>query len=498
MDSRTRALALALTAVLLVACSTASPSLSPSSTASVAPHSVEPTPISAADLAHAVVQVLMIVDGEIIGTGSGTIIDPGGLILTNAHVATPSDIELTDLQIAVTAASDQPAEPTYTAEVLAADTVLDLALLQISATLDGSAVPDDLPFVTIGDSDVLDIGDDISILGYPGIGGDTITFTSGQVSGFTGDAVLGDRAWIKTDATIAGGNSGGLAANEQGEIIGIPTRSGTTSDIVDCRVIVDTNRDGVIDEQDSCVPLGGFINGLRPIALAVEMINAVQNGVAYEPIGGLPEPGASTEPGGYDTSGVAFDRTVFASAVTETDEPVDDVIWLPSGVVEVCATWAYEGMEAGMSWEAIWSVDGEVDEDFSFFQQTWALDPAGAFWVCVSNEDGLASGIYDVALNIEGEFFRGGFVAIGDELAPVTLELVNESELTICYLFVSPIVAGSWGPDRLGEDTLQPGASVSFEVPAGIYDMLGQDCDDGALLDETDVDITTDTTWTYS
>ena len=504
MVSPGRALITLLTAAVLAGCGTASPSATSSSLASTAPQSVAPTPISAADLAHAVVQVLMIVDGQIIGTGSGTIIDPSGLVLTNAHVATPSDIELTDLQIAVTAASDQPAEPTYTAEVVAADTVLDLALLRITDTLDGSAVPDDLPFVPIGDSDQLEIGDDISILGYPGIGGDTITFTSGQVSGFTGDALLGDRAWIKTDATIAGGNSGGLAANERGEIIAVPTRSGTTSDIVDCRVIVDTNRDGVIDEQDTCVPLGGFINGLRPIAFAAEMINAVLNGVAYEPIGGLPDPGASTEPGasaepgGYDTSGVIWGPTTFTSAVTEDNLPVDEVEWLASGATQACADWTYEGMEAGMTWEAIWSVDGEVDPDFSYFEQTWALDPSGWFWVCITNEDGLASGIYDLALNIEGEFFRGGFLAIGDELAPVTLELINDSDLTICYLYVSPTVAGSWGPDRLGEGTLDPGATLSVDVPAGFYDLLGEDCDEATVLDESDVDITTDTTLTYS
>ena len=275
--------------------STASPSPSHEASPSAAA-SAEATPLTPADLAHAVVQVLMFTSDGLVGTGSGTIIDPSGLILTNAHVATPSDLALTELQVAITGKSDHPAVPTYDAEVAAADTVLDLAVIRITAALDGSALPDAFPFVKVGDSDALDIGDDISIFGYPGIGGNTITFTSGQVSGFTGEAVLGDRAWIKTDATIAGGNSGGLAANDAGEIIGVPTRSGTTSEIVDCRVIVDTNRDGVINEQDTCVPLGGFINGLRPIAFAEPLISAARGGVAYVPIGGLPEPGGSPQP----------------------------------------------------------------------------------------------------------------------------------------------------------------------------------------------------------
>ena len=498
MFHRRRALGIVVAMALVLAACGSKASPSPSSSASQEA-SAEPTPLTPADIAHAVVQVLMITADGVIGTGSGTIIDPSGLILTNAHVATPSDIELTELQVAITGASDHPATPTYDAEVAAADTVLDLAVIRITATLDGSPLPDAFPFVSVGDSDALEIGDDLSIFGYPGIGGNTITFTSGQVSGFTGEAVLGDRAWIKTDATIAGGNSGGMAANSAGEIVGVPTRSGTTSEIVDCRVIVDTNRDGVINDQDTCVPLGGFINGLRPIAFAGPLITAALGGVAYQPIGGLPEPGGSPAPsGGFDTTNVSFGKTTFTTDVTASDEAVDKVDWLPTGAGKLCAVWTYEGMQAGMKWEAIWSLDGEVQEEPSFLDQTWALDPAGSFWVCVTNADGLTPGVYDLALNIEGGFQAGGFVAVGDDLAPVTLTLVNSSDLTICYLYVAPTLAGSWGSDRLGEDTLDPGGQVSFDIPSGHYDLLGRNCDHEDILSETDVDVTTSTTLTYS
>jgi hypothetical protein len=72
-----------------------------------------------------------------------------------------------------------------------------------------------------------------------------------------------------------------LAANAQGEIIGVPTRAGSGEkgwEYVDCRALADTNRDGVIDEKDSCVPAGGFINALRPIHLALAMIEAAKAG----------------------------------------------------------------------------------------------------------------------------------------------------------------------------------------------------------------------------
>ncbi len=97
---------------------------------------------------------------------------------------------------------------------------------------------------------------------------------------------MGTGAYIKTSATIAGGNSGGLAVNERGELIGVPTAVGSgdlEDDIVDCRALLDTNRDGYIDENDTCVPTGGFINALRPINLARELILAAQQGqVAIE------------------------------------------------------------------------------------------------------------------------------------------------------------------------------------------------------------------------
>jgi hypothetical protein len=54
---------------------------------------------------------------------------------------------------------------------------------------------------------------------------------------------------------------------------------GGEDQFVDCRTLADTNRDGVVDDRDSCVPTGGFINALRPINLALPMIEAARQGV---------------------------------------------------------------------------------------------------------------------------------------------------------------------------------------------------------------------------
>jgi len=238
----------------------------------------------------AVVQI--IVDGLVSGyserwSGSGTVISPDGLILTNAHVAVGDRFYRADrLTIALTVAEDQPPVPAYIAEVVQADSNLDLAVLRIVKDINGRRIDTtdlDLPYVVLGNSDDLRLGDDITIMGYPGIGGQTITLTSGKVSGFTSEAGYGNRAFIKTSATIAGGNSGGLATDENNRLVGIPTQVGAgelEGDVVDCRPLADTNRDGYINDYDTCVPTGGFINALRPINLAIPLINAAMEGGA--------------------------------------------------------------------------------------------------------------------------------------------------------------------------------------------------------------------------
>ena len=236
-----------------------------------------------------VVQIIAVVDldGENVEgwTGSGTIISDDGLILTNAHVVLSDRYyEVVDLIVSITKEEDEPPERMFYADVIQADAQLDLAVIKVRSDLSGGAANFaslGIQPVPLGDSDSMSLGDSIVIIGYPGIGGETITLTRGEVSGFTSEAPYGNRAYIKTSATIAGGNSGGLAANPQGEIIGVPSAVGTgdiDDEFVDCRRLADTNRDGVIDEYDNCVPTGGFINALRPIQLALPMIQAAQAG----------------------------------------------------------------------------------------------------------------------------------------------------------------------------------------------------------------------------
>ena len=475
--------ALTLVALATAACgqqvatpSASDPTPEPSEAASAAD---TPAPVSVADLARAVVQIVTFVDGEPYALGSGTIVSAEGLILTNAHVITADEegVEIERIEIGITDRSDSPPEPTYEAEVEAADGALDLAILRITGGLEGVELPDEFPYVSIGDSEALEIGDPLRILGYPGIGGETITLTSGEVSGFVSEAGLGRRAWIKTDATIAGGNSGGLAANADGEIVAVPTvaGAGSTDEVVDCRPVRDTNRDGVVDDADDCVPIGGFLNGLRPIALAQDMLDAVTSGVAYAPIAPA-EPEPSAEPGALDD--VAWGEPVFASDVSATDEPIDPGIVFEPSAMSLCAFWDYEGMAEGMAWSAEWWVDGTLDEGASFLDQTWSLAETGSFWVCLDNEEGIGAGLYDVVLLVEGEVLSTGFVHVGADLVTTTVTVRNDGPDSVCYLFASPLTSTVWGPDHLGEtEILSPGASAEIELVAGEYDFRGDDCE---------------------
>ncbi len=248
----------------------------------------EPTPLPAerptelsseqiAHITHAAVQIVAARGAgdelEALWGGSGTIISPEGEILTNCHVACGAPV----IVVLMTTEPDQPPEPSFIAEITHFDEEIDLAILQITTDMDGNPVsPTDLPYVEIGDSDSLRLADPIRIFGYPGVGGETITYTTGSVSGFESADVGGHsrRVIIKTDADIAGGNSGGTAVDLYGRLVGIPTW--VNPDV----------REGVT--------IGG-IGVLRPVNL-VSYVRQVGEGTPPEPDAAALPPGEDPDP----------------------------------------------------------------------------------------------------------------------------------------------------------------------------------------------------------
>jgi S1-C subfamily serine protease len=147
-------------------------------------------------------------------SGSGTLLSREGYFLTNYHVVKDTRIQL----ILFSKDPRKSPEKYFFTKIASQDNKLDLAVLQIVSPIEGASM-DDLTPIRIGSSSLLKIDDEIRIYGYPGVGGDTITSTGGVISGFWEDYPY----WIKTDAVISSGNSGGGAFNLKGEFIGVPT-----------------------------------------------------------------------------------------------------------------------------------------------------------------------------------------------------------------------------------------------------------------------------------
>ncbi len=137
--------------------------------------------------------------------GSGFIIDPSGIVVTNNHVIDGAD------EITVTLQDNT----TLKARLIGHDDRWDLAVLQVTPEKP-------LPAVHFGNSDASRVGDWVLAIGNPfGLGG---TVTAGIVSARGRDIQQGPYDdFIQTDAAINRGNSGGPLFNMQGEVIGINT-----------------------------------------------------------------------------------------------------------------------------------------------------------------------------------------------------------------------------------------------------------------------------------
>lgn len=477
-----------------VVTTTAAPITSDDSTTTSSTEPTTPLPTGVDDIAHSVVQIFAeLNDGTQIWSGSGTIIASYGLILTNAHVVENNGdpIFYERLVVYLTDRADQPPTPMYIADVVAFDPDVDLAIIQIFTDMNGNPAGElNLPALPIGDSDLINLGDNLRILGFPGIGGETITFTQGAVSGFTSEAGVGDRAWVKTDATIAGGNSGGTAVNDQGQLVAIPTQAsaGADGEVTDCRVVQDTNGDGSIDQNDTCIPIGGFLNGLRPVNLAQPLIQQAQQGQIIDT---RPQSGGGGE---IDLESVFLGPIRFgADADPATNLPTaGETEILPAGAAKACAFFDYEGMVDGVKWDAVWSRDGEVVEDYSMFENDWIGGPQGIdWWVCAGNGvDPLPLGIYDLTLFVDGEGITSAVVFVGN-YAMVGINVINNTSSEVCYLRLSPPTSGRWGNDEFSsEQTLPAGGTATIMEVGSVYDVLAQDCDLNTVAEYYDVDLT--------
>jgi serine protease Do len=146
------------------------------------------------------------------GVGSGFIVNPKGYILTNNHVIEDATRIIVGLQ----------SGEKYRGRVVGVDQETDVAVVKIEA-------PQDLPTVTLGDSNAAQVGDWVLAMGSP-FGLDQ-TVTAGIVSKKERESPFFSnfQRFLQTDAAINRGNSGGPLVNMRGEVIGMNSQIATST-----------------------------------------------------------------------------------------------------------------------------------------------------------------------------------------------------------------------------------------------------------------------------
>ena len=196
------------------------------------------------------------------GVGSGVIVSPEGILLTNNHVVEDAgeiDVQLADGR-------------EVRAEVVGTDPETDLAVLRIPLG--------QLPAITLGRSQDLHVGDPLLAIGNPFNVGQTVTAGIVSALGRNGLGLSTFESFIQTDAAINPGNSGGALVNAQGHLVGINTaiysKSGGSQGIgfaiptdVAMRVMQSLLKDGVVRR--------GWI-GVEPQNLTPEIAESLQIG----------------------------------------------------------------------------------------------------------------------------------------------------------------------------------------------------------------------------
>jgi serine protease Do len=172
-----------------------------------------------------------------VGTGSGFIVSPDGWVVTNQHVISNERFEATvegekldvsidvqRIEVLLPASGDAQPFRRYVASVYATDSEDDLAILHIGGG--------NLPYLGIGDSDALDVGDAVSAVGYPygrllelakpesDDSPPAASVSTGSVSAFRTDNGSARRL-LQVTAPLNPGNSGGPIADAEGYVVGV-------------------------------------------------------------------------------------------------------------------------------------------------------------------------------------------------------------------------------------------------------------------------------------
>lgn len=390
-----------------------------------------------------------------VGRGSGSILVQTGQVLTNYHVVSDADMEglANDdgiVLISITTDPRDPPNPMYLGKVIRSDRERDLALVTVASDISGRDLEDclTLPTYTVGDSDDLVIGDEIAVIGFPGLGGNSVTYTEGTISGFEQAA-----PWIKTDTEINPGNSGGSAIDADGNLIGVPTEIMTSG-----------------DESPQ-----GKIGYVRPIAAAREITDGVgQLGVPG--CKGGSSLGSVPSTGDYGPGSVGF---VGYTLSADASESVDTA---PSGSTELYAHLDYYAVPANTPLSYEWLFNGRPTRAGEK-ADAWPFEAGdGQFTVTMTNASGLPDGDYSVRVTAGERTTTSPEITVGgagatDRVSVRGLVLSADTDRPIAGAYFAVLAPGiTWN-------------DVDLENPDHVLDVSSTNAE-GAF--QTNIDFPTD------
>ena len=188
--------------------------------------------------------------------GTGIVMTADGYIITNAHVLDGAK------SVTVTLLAD---ETEHEAKLVGTDSVSDLAVLKIEAQ--------NLKPAEFGQSDTLQVGDDVIAIGNP-LGTELNgTMTNGIVSAINRNVIFGGHSMtlIQTNAAINEGNSGGPLINEHGQVVGVTNMKAFTTGVEGICFAIPTS---VIRPVVDALIADGQVNGRASIGIVIGALDA--------------------------------------------------------------------------------------------------------------------------------------------------------------------------------------------------------------------------------
>lgn len=452
-------------------------------------------------ISHSVVRVVAMRGDQEYATGSGTIIDPRGRIYTNRHVVEGAD----DYIIEVLDDPNELPVPAYRASLEGFSMDVDLAVLSIDRDLDGAQIATSqlsLPAIEL-QTEEAKRGDEIYVLGYPGIADGLLAFTRGAVTTVRNGTMNDERVpvWFQSDAEILPGNSGGLAVNARGEMVGIPT--------------------SVLSEERT----GGRLGGILALN-AVE--SAVSNGLESDvsrirdarsgPVIANGRLDYSQEPSyGAVALAAGFTPDPYAEAIVSGGEVATDYLGQDcAGFAAVAPDfrlhWAGTSAQLRMFFTAEDGGDTTLlvnapDESWYCNDDTDGRDPMVTLNNPVAGQYDIWVGSYNAGAYVSGSLFvseqnlspssvpaQPGFTetATGDSASDMASQLnlitfENRTGDDISYIFLSPSDSIHWGSDILGSTRLlgddeDIGFYIHYPERCNEFDIYAVSSDDAAYL----------------